>query len=311
MIRAAAKGLLTFLPGMRGMLSEKGTGGTNSASYCYGVWLKHLTLLSQNGMRAIPSTLAELGPGDSLGVGLAAMLCGVNRYYALDVVMHSNTDVNLKIFDELVRLFKARAARPTKGWPDFDEYLDSTLFPSHILTDRVLVESLSENRLKTIRDAIQRLPSHGAHQTIRYMVPWSDAKVIERETVDLVLSHSALEHVVDLEQTYQALYSWLKPKGMMSHQIDFQSHGISKQWNGYRKYSEMMWKVVMGKRTFLINRQPHSVHIDLMKKNGFTIAWNLTQHRKDGILRSELSKYWRTISDEDLTCSGAFVVAMK
>jgi hypothetical protein len=311
MIGAAAKGLLTFLPGMQGMLSEKGTGGTNSASYCYGVWLKHLTLLWQNGMRQIPSTLAELGPGDSLGVGLAAMLCGVNRYYALDVVMHSSTEKNMEIFNELVSLFKARAARPTKGWPDFDEYMDSALFPSHILTDVVLGESLSESRLGAIRDAIQGSPSHGAHQSIRYMVPWSDDKIIEKESVDLVLSHSALEHVVNLEQTYQALHSWLRRKGMMSHQIDFQSHGISKKWNGYRKYSEVMWKIMMGKRTFLINRQPHSVHIDLMKKYGFTIACNLTSHREDGIRRSELSRYWETITDHDLTCSGAFVVAIK
>src|SRR6188508_3007573 len=154
MIRAATKGLLTFVPGIRSLLTEKGTGGTDSAYYCYGVWLKHLTLLWQAGMRSMPNTLAELGPGDSLGVGLAAMLCGVSRYYALDVLMHSNTDANVKIFEELVQLFKTRAARPRKGWPDFDQYLDNNFFPSHILTEELLTNSLSETRLKAIRNAI-------------------------------------------------------------------------------------------------------------------------------------------------------------
>src|SRR5689334_13627986 len=159
-IRTAIKGLLTFVPGIQRVLTERGTGGTNSASYCYGVWLKHLTLLWENGMRSIPNTLAELGPGDSLGVGIAAMLCGVNRYYALDVVKHSNIEINLKILDELVELLKARARRPTKGWPDFDEYLDSNGFPSHILNGPLLSETLAAKRIEAIRRAIETPDDH-------------------------------------------------------------------------------------------------------------------------------------------------------
>ena len=118
------KGLLTRVPGMKRILPVRGTGGTNTARYCYGVWLKHLTLLWENGMRSIPNTLAELGPGDSLGIGLSAMLCGVDNYYALDVVRHSNLETNLKILDDLVALLESRAARPAKGWPDIDGYLN-------------------------------------------------------------------------------------------------------------------------------------------------------------------------------------------
>jgi hypothetical protein len=311
MIRAATKGLLTFVPGIRNLLTEKGTGGTDSAQYCYGVWLKHLTLLWQYGLRKLPNTLAELGPGDSLGVGFAAMLCGVNRYYALDVIMHSNTDANVKIFDELVELFKIRAARPKKGWPDFDQYLDRNLFPSDILTEELLTKSLSGTRLDAIRNAITGSSASDPLIQIKYMVPWLDDKIIERETVDVILSHSVLEHVEDLEKTYRALYLWLKPKGMMSHQIDFRSHGISAEWNGYRRYSEFVWKIVMGKRTFLINRQPHSVHLDMLRKNGFTAVCNLAHHRDDGISRSQLSKHWRSISEHDLTCSEAYISAIK
>jgi hypothetical protein len=310
-IRAAIKGLLTFVPGIRNLVTEKGTGGTDSPSYCYGVWLKHITLLWQYGLRSIPNTLAELGPGDTLGVGFAAMLCGVNRYYALDVIMHSNIDANLKIFEELVELFKARASRPRKGWPDFDKYLDVNLFPSDILTEELLTNALSEKRLDAIRNAIRGLSRSDSQVTIRYMVPWSDEKVIERETVDVIVSHSVLEHVKDLQQTYRALHSWLKPEGMMSHQIDFRSHGISPQWNGYRMYSEFLWKIIMGKRTFLINRQPHSVHLDMMLENGFTVVCNLPHHRDDGISRSHLSKHWRSISQHDLTCSEAYICAAK
>jgi len=310
-IRPLVKGLLTFIPGMQRVLPGRGTGGTDSAYYSYGVWLKHLTLLWENGMRSIPKTLAELGPGDSLGTGLAAMLCGVNNYFALDVVRHSSTEINVKIFDELVALFKSRAERPSKGWPDFDKYLDENLFPGHILDDELLQASLSEKRIEAIRDTLESSEQRTNEITIKYMVPWSEDKVIAKHSVDVILSHSVLEHVVDIDKTYQALYSWLKPNGMMSHQIDFESHGLSETWNGYRAYSEFLWKMMMGKRPFMINRQPHSAHIDLMVKNGFEVICDLTTHRTDGIQRSDLSDYWKNITDDDLTCSGAFIQAKK
>ena len=143
------------------------------------------------------------------------------------------------------------------------------------------------------------------------MVPWLNSNVIERDTVDIILSHSVLEHVVDLETTYRALYLWLKPKGMMTHQIDFASHGLSEQWNGYRAYSELLWKIIYGKRTYLINRQPHSVHIDQILKNNFDVICDLQNYRTDGIQRSTLSEYWKNITDDDLSCSEAFIQAQK
>src|SRR5216683_257082 len=134
-LKPIIKGLATFIPGAYRVFGRHQTGGTDSAVYCYDVWLKHLTFLSENGMRYMPQTLAELGPGDSLGVGLAALLSGVSNYYALDIVHFSSPEQNLKVFEELVSLFKTRAARPTKGWPDYDGYLDTGLFPHRILPD--------------------------------------------------------------------------------------------------------------------------------------------------------------------------------
>lgn len=310
-VRPAVKGLLTFVPGVRSLLSEVGTGGTDSAAYCYGVWLKHLTFLWESGLRNIPGTVAELGPGDSLGIGLAAMLCGTDNYYALDVVRHSNPDTNVRVLDELVDLFKTRAGRPRKGWPDFDPYLNEDLFPSHILSDELLERALCPERVAEIRGLLQDPGGNQQTLSIRYMVPWSDAGVIEKDSVDVVVSHSVLEHVRDLETTYRALYQWLKPGGMMTHQIDFTSHGLSREWNGYRTYSELLWKIVLGRRSFLINRQPHSVHTGLLTQNGFSLLLDMQNYAPGGIPRSRLSKCWKGISDDDLACSGAFIQAKK
>ncbi len=306
------KGSLTYIPGLKDVLLKKDTGGTNSARYCYDVWLKHLTMLRANGMESIPHTLAELGPGDSIGIGLAAMLSGVDTYYALDVKKYSNVDFNIRIFNELVVLFRERAARPTKGWPDYDQYLDKNLFPSHILTDDLLNTTLSGERVSRIRNAIMKPEPSNEGITIRYIAPWSDEGVIARETVNVIVSHSVLEHVVDLAGTYHALYSWLTPGGVMSNQIDLSAHGLSKKWNGFRAYPEWMWKLLVGKRPFLINRQPYSAHVNLMEENGFRIICNLKHYRREGgVRRSQLSSRWKDISDDDLTISGTFIQARK
>ena len=310
-VKPLAKGLLTYIPGMERLLPARGPGGTDSARYCYGVWLKHLTLLWANGMRSIPSTLAELGPGPSLGVGLAAMLCGSNSYYALDVVRHANTGSNLKVLDELTTLFRERAQRPTKGWPDFDQYLGDDLFPGHILGDDLLEASLSDERIAAIRNAIESQELQTGEVTIKYMVPWSDSSVIERDTVDVILSHSVLEHVVHLESTYQALYAWLKRDGIMSHQVDFTSHGLSEAWNGHWTCSELQWKLILGRRPYLINQQPYSVHAQLIAESGFNMVCALRRHQTDGVRRSDLSARWKGLTDDDLTCTGAFIQAKK
>src|SRR5262245_35644000 len=102
-VRALLSGLATYLPGydLAGMRR-----GTTTAEYCYSVWLRHLLRARAVGVaRDVPHTVAELGPGDSIGIGLAALLCGAEKYYALDVVRYSDLRTNLAIFDRLVQLF--------------------------------------------------------------------------------------------------------------------------------------------------------------------------------------------------------------
>ncbi len=306
-----ARGILTYVPAINELLPSATTGGaTTSANYCYGVWLKHLTLLHAHGLAAVPSTIAELGPGDSLGVGLCGLLSGADHYAGLDVVAHSNPAANQIVLDDLVRKFRERAPNPDHGWPHFDAYLDARGFPSRVLDEDTLKHSLDPDRVDAIRQAIS-LPSPYSPISVEYKAPWFDPRVIEEDSVDLIVSHSVLEHVADLAGTYRALYRWLKPGGWMSHQIDFKSHQLSRRWNGYRTCSEGMWTLTVGRRPFLINRQPASVHLRLLQEAGFTLVTQEKYLRDDGIGRDELAPLWAQISEEDLNCSGLYVIARK
>lgn len=310
--RALAKGLLTFVPGVRNLLPHGRTGGTDSAEYSFRVWLAHLGAMNRVGLRGLPNSLAEIGPGDSLGVGLAAMLSGVDHFRALDVVRYSSVQRNVKILDDLLLLFRQFASSGLNGKiPEFAGSSPSSRFPWSIISEASLASSLAQDRVRTIRDMLTGSARSSDRISIDYVVPWFDVRVLPKSSIDAVVSHAVLEHVADLEQTYLALHEWLKPGGFMSHQIDFGSHGLSEKWNGFREFSELRWLLTVGKRDFLINRIPLSMHKLLIEKAGFEIRATDMQVRTDGISRANLSRRWKMISDEDFYCAGAFIQAMK
>jgi len=306
-----ARGLLTYVPAINDLLRpSRSEGQTESASYCYSLWIRHLTLLHAHGFRGTPNTVAELGPGETLGVGLCALLSGSDHLVGLDVVAHSNVEKNLASFKALLPLFRDRASGLVKGWPDYSAHLDERRFPSRILTKEVLEDALRPERIDAIRRALT-FPSAPNPITVDYKAPWTDPRVLEAGSVDLITSSSVLEHVVDLPYTYRALYQWLKPGGWMSHQVDLKSHGLTRRWNGFRTCSEGIWKLASGRRPYLINRHPASVHLRLMQEAGFKLHAQMKMLRDDGIRREELAPQWSDISDEDLNCSALFIIATK
>src|SRR3979409_1984427 len=109
--RSLVVGLATYIPGFQNLTGRK-TGGTASARYCYAVWLRHLSMLHRSALPTTFETMAELGPGDSLGIGLAALISGTQRYLALDAVRYADSTRNLQIFDESIALFRDRAPIP-------------------------------------------------------------------------------------------------------------------------------------------------------------------------------------------------------
>lgn len=308
LLKPLLKGLLTNVPILQRLVHRQGTGGSCDPTYCYGVWMKHLVMHWAAGQHVIPEVVAELGPGDSLGLGFAALLSGASRFIALDVEAYSNTpDSNLAMFDALVVLFQARAPRPTKGFPDFDEHLDASLFPSHILTEKHLQVTLAPERLARIRSAIGNLgQTKDPNAEVRYVVPWDDANVVEAGAVDLICSQAVLEHVNDLPHTYQAFHTWLKPGGCFSQQVDFSSHGLANYWNGHWAFSETMWKLIQGRRNFLLNRKPYSTHIKLAQENGFDVFTQLRFQRTDGLQVAQLAEVAKDFTPDDATTESLF-----
>src|SRR5205085_10193670 len=81
------KGTLTWVRALNALrVWRASTGGSDSPSYCYSAWLRHLLIVSPHGFRVEGARIGELGPGDSIGIGLAALLSGAAQYIGLDIV---------------------------------------------------------------------------------------------------------------------------------------------------------------------------------------------------------------------------------
>jgi len=301
-------GLATFLPGVARIFG-RGTCSSTSARYCYSVWLRHLVVAFQNGLTAHPRAVAELGPGSSLGMGLAALLSGADSYHALDVVKHANVAGNLEVFEDLVTLFTERARIPGEDeFPQVRPTLPCYEFPDQ-LDGAHMAAMTCRDRLARIRESI--LHPNRTGSMIQYRVPWFDESVIEADGLDLVFSQAVMEHVDDLPGTYRAIRKSLRVGGLLSHQIDFRSHRMVREWNGHWSCSELLWKLIRGRRRYLLNRQPCSTHLQLLDQHGFTIAGIQRMRSATRIGRSDLSPHFSHVTDDDLTTAGALIQAFK
>ena len=256
----------------------------------------------------VPKAVAELGPGDSLGIGLCALLTGADRYIGLDLVPFTDLSRNLVIFNELVELFQSREPIPNDNeFPRIRPKLSDYSFPSNILDDETMSRALTPERKNAMRDQLL----NGTGEMMVYAAPWYAKDQIEKSSVDWIFSQAVLEHVDELDQAYQTFAAWIKPHGVMSHQIDFKCHNLSALWNGHWAAPDWLWRIVYGRRPYFLNRQPLSRHQALLEKSGFDTLLSDRAERYDGLAREQLQAGYRNLTDEDLITAGAFIVTQK
>ena len=319
-IQSMATGIFSCLPGGNKFLFDKynkvkDLSGTLNARYCYSVWLRHLVRCFENGgITEIPNVVAEIGPGNSLGTGIAALLSGAHRYYALDYVRHiDDTSSNIRILDELLLLFKNRTDIPdNKEFPEIITELSTYKFPVKILNDRILSTALSPNRIESIRRNLLKIGMKNEGQSyVSYHTPWNDHSIIRSNSVDMIFSMSVFEHIDDLQTAYNAANKWIKKGGILSNEIDFTCHGHSKAWNGHWTYSDTTWKIMRGCRPYFINREPHTTHLELLNNNGFKVIIDNRKKNYNGVKRKDLVSRFIDISNLDLATYNSFIMSRK
>jgi hypothetical protein len=278
------KGTLTYLPPLNAwrLHGSTGGGGTNSPQYCYSIWHRNSKMLREMGFDPAGVSMVELGPGDTIGVGLTALLYGIRLYTALDVLPCCRSFNPVQFFDEIVTIAAA----------DQDESRRPTIPEVEIRRIRAdLACGLTKSKI------------------VRYVVPWG-ATSVYKESTDLVHSMGALQYVDRLEETYQAMFSWLRPGGYGFHFVDCSAHYMSPFWNGHWAYSDLEWRLVRGRRgEVILNRLPFGVHVKIARAAGFEVLLRNTVSAAPALPRESLAARFRTMDDADSsTCRGDLVL---
>ena len=253
------------------IFKRPGSGGTFSSEYCYSVWLRHLVQLKAAGLITSVDdikSLAEIGPGDSLGIGLAAMFTGVDTYYAFDMIKHANIEMNIAINNQLLKLYQDQKEIPngTHQFRNTNPVLSKYEFPVSLLN---FDQSYYQQRHLYIQNNIELVQSDNSN--ISYVVPWMGEKQDHVKDIDMIISQAVMEHVDDIEFAYGEMYRWLKKGGIISHQIDFKAHEMTKEWDGHFYLKQGIWNVLAHGRKYPINRLPISAHIAAIQNAGFEI----------------------------------------
>lgn len=235
-LRSLVGGLLSYIPGLYYWWdNRRPTGNTASSKYARSIWEFHRDNFERYSKGRRPLRVAELGPGATLATCIAALCDGVDTAVGLDVCPYAGGNQNQKMLDEL--------------WPKSGDRL----------------------RYEEIRDAIHRLGRPQEKFILAYFAPWTDSGVLPEASVDMVFSHSVLEHVDSPGGAYAACFKWLRPGGIMSHKIDHSSHGFTHSWNGHYALPNWIWSLFRGGRPYLLNRMTPSHHRDLILAQGFEI----------------------------------------
>jgi len=301
------RGMGTCVPGLYNP-EKRQTGGSVSARYCYSVFLRHLCLLHSSGLPTCYDSIGELGPGDTIGSSLMGLLLGADRVEALDVVRYANDARNARILADLVELLRERAPIPDeREFPEVYPRLPDYGFPS-FLDDRILSAATNPERVASIEAALRGEPGGiGIH----YYVPWQECWARASPGVALVISQAALEHVEDIEGVHRSLAAGLRIGGLVSHVIDFKSHDMTANWDGHLQYGNLTWRLVKGRRPYLLNRRPPADHLRAMQASGFEIVRTWRAIVPPTLPRSGLPPRFRAWSDEDRSTTTMVVVGRR
>ena len=306
-LRLILGGLKSYLP--IPLASYTGTGGTTSGAYCYSVWMRHRTIIERHIPGFRPGIVAELGPGDSIGLGLAALLSGARKYYGMDVLEHASVATNLRVFDELVELFRRRAPIPGDDvYPGMFPRLADYAYPAGVVDE----SALDEATIQRLRAAITL--KNGPDSAIHYACPWN-ANSVPPGSADLVISQGALQDMDhlpgrdDLVDNLRIMAAWLKPGGVMSHHVELACPGGT-PWNHHWGYGSVEWKLIRGRRPYYKNRVPLSEYLRLLPTLGCDVVAVEPTHA-EGLPRERLAAPFRGLPDADLKTRAALVVAVK
>ena len=134
---------------------------------------------------------------------------------------------------------------------------------------------------------------------------------VSKDSIDLIFSQATMEHIDNVSNEYKSMKYLLKPEGLISNSIDFRSHGYASTWDKHWEYSDLYWKLLRGKRPYLINRLPLSEHLRLMEIYNFSVIDEQTIKANSNINNRSSNKNFINFKEYDFTASVSYILGRK
>jgi len=233
--------------------------------------MRHISnYLQHREEKVLPNVILELGPGNTVGFGLVAMLLYESDYMSLDIGEFFDPTVNLVALDEIYEQLSA-------GTFDSSDISINFMPKNHNTIQVRDIQKLSpsgttiSDRYYLLRSRIQEPLPYPLKE--RWTTPilqketssifLSSRRIPDPTRVEAVFSQAVLEHIDDLPGLFIHLVSTGAPGAIHSHHVDLSCHDLTREWNGHWAFSEAQWRIIRGRRPQFINRATESYLLTL------------------------------------------------
>ena len=223
----------------------------------------------------------EYGPGDLPGVAALLVGRGAQKVYCVDrFPMVSVSDKNARVLKQLID----GSAEPER---------------SRLLSCLANADAPAEGFASTKIEYLVK--QHGLSQL--------------RDAVDLVVSRAVLEHVDDLEATFDDMISAMRVGARAIHLVDLKSHGLHKDNPlDFLAWPPWLWHA-MHSHKGVPNRWRVDRYRNIVSKHdvGVSLLRPTTRASMSDVagVRPKLAQPFKALSDEDLSCLGFWLVFEK
>ncbi len=307
-------GLLSHIPGIGTYTVRHANTAGRSPGYCYRVWHRHVLAYMNSGTTGFPKTVVELGPGGSVGVGLCAVLMGAKKYIGLDTVSRPVFPLPKGFLEELERLIVDRAPVGAPSWMEGDKGISARAIMDTASWQARIDPSRVRERRAGLEEWLSRDRTRHDKEPITYLAPWNKDSVeraLGNRRACLVMSHSVLEYVMDLQELHTILGSVTSRSGRLTHHVDLGSLQSLPRWNEYWRYSGLRWKIMRGRRPYFPTRLPISSHLEAIRQAGLRVDVAVSHSRPSGLQEKDLHAHWSHLGRTDIRSSALFVVCSK
>ena len=188
------------------------------------------------------------------------------------------------------------------------------LKPKNVQIMEGLLATLSLDKRKRVDECFSDFGNYSSgilpHKVL-YVVDVNGLSGLENK-IDFVYSRAVLEHVNDLEATFQDMKRAMKTDGVAIHLVDLKSHGLHREYPlDFLVWPAWLWHIMYSCKG-VPNRWRVNEYRRILKEQGFNVRMiepsMLADQKEIDAVRPYLAPQFKDVIDEDLSWLGFWVI---